>query len=116
MWQTVDLTKYVDSNLIDSGTVNFNFSAWLGGYINQDDSAQTSINFFDNSNQLVGNTATLGPVLAVDRSSVTSLLPRSITSVVPIGARTVTVLVTMIRAVGYLANGDADNIVLYFFL
>jgi hypothetical protein len=74
MWQTVNLTGLIDPLLIDNQTVWFNFSAWIGGYANQDDNAQASLTFLNQTNQKVGNTITLGPILAAARGSITSLL------------------------------------------
>lgn len=115
MWQTIDLTQYVDESLIDSGIVNFNLSAWLGGYTSQDDSARISLDFYDASRQYVGNQTTIGPVLSSDRLLSTSLLARSATGSIPVGARTVTLLVTMIRDTGTLNSADVDNIGLYLY-
>jgi len=50
MWQTIDLNNYVDSGLIDTHTVKFNLSAWMGGYLVQDDNARVSLSFIDQFN------------------------------------------------------------------
>jgi hypothetical protein len=32
MWQTVNVSDYADPFLIDAHIINFNLSAWLGGF------------------------------------------------------------------------------------
>ena len=115
MWQIINLTNYVSQILIDNQTVNFNLSAWLGGITNQDDNVVITLTFLDQSNQMVGNSISIGPVLAVDRGNHTSLIPLGANGFVPIGARSVTLLVTITRISGLQNNGDVDNIVLYLY-
>ena len=115
MWQIINLTDYVSPILLDNQTVSFNLSAWLGGVTNQDDNVVITLTFLGLSNQIVGNSISIGPVLAIDRGSHTSLIPLQATGFVPIGARSVTLLVTITRVSGLQNNGDVDNIVLYLY-
>ncbi|CAF4083993.1 unnamed protein product [Adineta steineri] len=115
VWQTSNMTSSINPLLIDNQKVWFDFSAWIGGYLAQDDNAQVSLTFLNQSNQNVGNTTILGPVLAVDRGDITSLLFRQAIGRVPVGARTFTVQITMTRLAGTDADGDADNIVLFLY-
>jgi hypothetical protein len=110
MWQIIDLTNYVDPLLIDTQTVKFNLSAWLGGYSTQDDSAEISLTFTDQANQMVGNSSSIGPVLANDRGNQTSLVFCQTNGLVPAGARFVIVFVTITRFTGTTDNGAVDNI------
>ncbi|CAF3094170.1 unnamed protein product [Rotaria sp. Silwood2] len=110
MWQTINLTDYADSSLIDSETVKFNLSAWLGGYVHHNDRAAVSLTFDDQANHMVGNVTSIGPVDNVDRSNVTSFLFQYTTGLVPAGARSVTVLVVITRAIGPINDGYADDI------
>ncbi len=110
MWQTVNMTSSVNPLSIDSQTVWFNFSAWIGGYSNQDDNAQASLTFINQANQQVGNTTTIGPVLAPARGDVSSLLFQQANGLVPVGARSFMVMVTITRLVGTYNDGDIDNI------
>ncbi|UJR24632.1 hypothetical protein I4U23_006006 [Adineta vaga] len=112
MWQINDMTISIDPILIDNQTISFNFSAWIGGYLDQDDNAQISLTFLNQTNQNIGNTTILGPVLAIDRGQRTSLLYRQENGQVPIGSRSFKVLVTMTRFNGSYNDGDIDNIVL----
>jgi len=116
MWQTINLTNYVDPYFIDIQGVQFNFSAWIGGYIDQDDNARASLSFFDQLNQPIGSGVTIGPVLAIDRVNITLLLFRQTQGWLPAGTRFITVTVTITRVFGSISNGDIDNIVLTLYL
>ncbi|CAF1429513.1 unnamed protein product [Adineta ricciae] len=111
MWQKQNFTSYFYS-LIDDQTVRFNFSAWIGGAGNQDDAVEASLMFFNQSNQMIGNATTIGPVRAADRGNVTSLLFRQANGQVPSGTRSFEVLVKFTRSSGTYDNGAIDNIVL----
>lgn len=115
MQQVVDLTGYADPNLIDTGTVNFNVSAWLGGRDNQADRVVVSVSFENQTGTTIGSTTTIGPVTNSDRGGVTELLYRDTTGIVPIGARSVTVQVSFIKSYGGYNNGFADNIGIYLY-
>ena len=115
MWQTISLADYVHPTLIDSQTVKFNFSAWIGGYFTDDDCATVSLSFANQANQRTGSIVTLGPVLAVNRSNQSSLLFSQANGFVPLGARSLTVLVTIIRAAGSFNDGDVDNVAVYLY-
>ncbi|CAF1426828.1 unnamed protein product, partial [Adineta steineri] len=115
MWQTVNMTSSIDPLLIDSQTVRFNFSAWLGGYSSEDDNAEATLTFYDQSNHKTGNISTLGPVLAADRGYQTLLLFRQTQGLVPIGARSFTVTVTFTHVVGLLTDADVDNIAVHLY-
>ena len=116
MWQTINLTDFADPGLIDAQQVKFNLSAWLGGYSTQDDNTEVSIVFMDQANQVLVGGVTIGPVLAIDRSSQTKLLYRQTNGSVPANARQVTVIVAMTRTLGPACNSDADNIALNLYL
>ncbi|CAF4019017.1 unnamed protein product, partial [Adineta steineri] len=116
MWQYVNMTSSINPVLIDNQTVRFNFSAWIGGYSSQDDNVQVSLTFINQLNQAVGSTIVLGPVLAVDRGSVSELLFKQTSGLVPTSARSSLVTVTITRTAGISDNdGCVDNIGLYFY-
>ncbi|CAF4153584.1 unnamed protein product, partial [Adineta steineri] len=115
MWQYINMTNSTNPILIDNQTVYFDFSAWIGGYAGDDDNAQVSLTFKDEADQSIDSTITLGPILAIDRKSVTSLLFRQANGLVPIGARSCMVIVTITRASGTVNDGDIDNIALDFY-
>ncbi|CAF4629278.1 unnamed protein product, partial [Rotaria socialis] len=105
MWQTINLTNYADSALIDTGTVKFNLSAWLGGVSNQNDSATVFLSFTDQANQTIGSMTSIGPVLDTDRGGLTVLIFRQTSGLVPVGARSTSLLVTFAWARGGYNNG-----------
>ncbi|CAF1374011.1 unnamed protein product [Adineta steineri] len=85
MWQYVNMTSTINAVLIDSHTVYYNFSAWLGGWQGDRDSAQASLTFYNQTNQTMGSTVALGPVTHTDRADITSLLYREADGIVPVG-------------------------------
>jgi len=115
MWQTVNLTNTIDPHLIDNHVVKFNLSAWIGGWSSQNDNAQVSVIFFDQTNQIIGSQTTIGPVLAADRGSQSSLLFRQANDYVPIGARSFTVIVLITCSVSPSNDGSIDNIGIYLY-
>jgi hypothetical protein len=94
---------------IDAGDVTFDLSAFLGGYLSDNDNAALSAVFRDASNTGLG-TFTLGPVLATDRNNLTGLLERSTSGAVPIGTRNILLTLTMNRTDGSSNDGYADNL------
>jgi hypothetical protein len=109
--QTVDVTRY--GSAIDGGAVTYSLSGWLGGWDSQDDNATVTITFQDASASTVG-TGLIGPVVAADRNNVTSFLQRSSSGNVPKGARSVVVVVSMVRTDGAANDGYADDLSLVF--
>ncbi|UJR18827.1 hypothetical protein I4U23_021955 [Adineta vaga] len=109
MWQKRNFTSFFHS-LIDNQTVWFNFSAWIGGRGENDDNSQASVMFFDKFNQMTGNISTIGPVLASDRSNITSLIFRQKGGRVPNGTRSFQIFVKFTRTGGTYNNGAIDNI------
>jgi hypothetical protein len=105
------MTNSINPSLIDSQLIWFNFSAWIGGYNSQDDNAQVSLTFMDQTNQKVGNITTIGPILAIQRSNISSLLFEQANGIVPVGARSFIVIVTLTRFEGVFNDGSIDDIV-----
>jgi hypothetical protein len=94
---------------IDSGLATFRLRAWLGGSGTQDDSALLTAIF----NDAFGNslaTATLSGPFAVERGFTTGLMLREHTGSVPVGTRSVQVVITMLRVSGTYNNGYADEV------
>jgi hypothetical protein len=105
--QTIDVSGC--GAAIDGGKVSYTLSGWLGGWEGQDDNAVISVDFQDASGSALG-TATLGPVLAADRSNTTEFLQRSTASQVPKGTRTLQVTVVMTRTEGTTNDGYLDDL------
>jgi hypothetical protein len=104
MWQTIDVTNKVNPLLIDNQTVRYNLSAWLGGYDTQDDNAAVSLTFINSNNQLVGNATSIG------RGNQKSLLYQETDGLVPVGTRSMLLMVTLTRTAGVRNNGEVDSI------
>jgi hypothetical protein len=106
------MTQRIDvSNLagpIDSNSVDFALSAWLGGYSSQNDSATVLAHFLDGTNSEIG-VAQLMPVTAAERGNVTKLLFRQQLGDLPILTRSIDIELTAVRATGE-NDGYADNI------
>ncbi len=93
----------------DAGALSYSLKGWLGGRSSQNDNANVTATFRSGSGASLG-TATIGPVLAVDRNSITGMVQRSKTGAVPPGTRTISVMVTMTRTVGGNCDGFADDL------
>ena len=115
MWQTVNMIRTISPSLIDNQTVWFNFSAWIGGYRDQDDNAIVSLTFLNQMNQSIGSNTTLGPVLAVDRQNISSLLFHQAGGLVPVSTRSFRVVVKATRLSGADNDGSVDNIGVNFY-
>jgi uncharacterized protein (TIGR03437 family) len=106
---TQDIDVSAAAATIDTSKVTFNFMGWLGGYNSQNDSLSVKAEFRDWSGKALGS-ATIGPVLATDRSNLTSLLQRLQTGGVPAGTRYVRVAITAVRTDGSDNDALADSL------
>lgn len=111
-----DINVAANAADIDSGHVQCGTSAWLGGFADQDDQATFTVTFVNDQNVALAS-ATIGPVTAADRNSVTGLMPRSTSVTVPPKTRVIraTVALTRKSSVGTYNDGYADslNVTLY---
>lgn len=98
-----------DAAAIDTGTVTFALSGYLGGFADQRDNAMLTVNF-RNAGSTILSTASIGPVSNTDRGNATALLLRSTTGTVPAGTRTVEVVLALTRLDGSYDDGYADNL------
>ena len=97
------------SNDIDAGNARFDVSAWIGGYSSQGDMAVVRVAFYGAGSQLLG-TSTIGPVLYTDRASMTGLLYRAASGIVPANARRATISMEFTRIDGSANDGYLDNV------
>jgi hypothetical protein len=106
------ITQRIDvgnlSSMIDEGNLDFLLSAWLGGYLDQNDTATVIARFRDGTNNQIGM-AQLAAVTAGQRGNVTSLLLREQFGDIPTLTRFVDIELTATRATGE-NDGYADNI------
>jgi hypothetical protein len=105
--QTINVGQYASA--IDSGTISYLLSGWLGGWDGQDDNATVTATF-QNASGIALSSGTIGPVLSSDRSGASGLLYRSTTGTVPTGTRSVLVVATITRTAGTANDGYADNL------
>ena len=112
--QTIDLTSVCPgaAAAIDKGDALYNFQGWLGGYANQDDFAKVTAEFKDKNGTTLTK-ATLGPVLAADRQSVTGFVGQLAADFVPAGTRSILVTMEFKRVSPSYDDGYADDLALY---
>jgi hypothetical protein len=115
MWQDMPLNSSIALSLIQNQQVWFQVSAWIGGYLNQDDNARLELTFQNRTRQSIGNVTTLGPVSASDRGYQSALLFRRAIGRVPVAAVSVRVQVVFTRLGGNHNDGAIDNIELLFY-
>ncbi len=94
---------------IDAGGLGWSLSAFIGGYSTQGDDASVTASFLDPDNLLIGS-QTIGPVSTADRKSVTALLPRTASGVLPPNTRSIQVVITAVRSEGNYNDGYIDNV------
>ena len=111
MWQSIDLTTAVNVDLVED-QLEFELSAWLGGWSNQEDNARVILTFLDHMGMTATDPVTLGPVTALDRNNVTSMVYREIRSPVPAGTASALVRVVLTRRSEIDNDGSIDNIAL----
>jgi uncharacterized protein (TIGR03437 family) len=106
---TQDIDVAGAASQIDSGKVTFNFSAWIGGYYDQDDNITVTAKFMNWQGTVLGSSV-LGPVLAAERNNVSSLLKKLQTGSIPVGTRMIRITMDSIRKAGSDDDGLADSL------
>ena len=94
---------------IDAGMATYSLSGWLGGFSSQDDNATLTVTFRNAGATAIGS-ATIGPVTAADRGSATGMLLRNAAGAVPVGTRTIDVVLQLTRVSGTYNDGYADEL------
>lgn len=84
--QTLDVSPCATD--IDTGTLRYSLSAYLGGHGTNTDAMTFTATFLDSSQATIG-WKQLGPVTPSDRNSVTRLVQQSATGTLPVGTRSV---------------------------
>ena len=105
--QTINVTA--GSATINGGAVRYDLSGFLGGFDRQDDNAVLLAVFRDGSGASLG-TATIGPVLAADRSNATGLLLQATSGFVPAGTESIDVGLQFTLVSPVYNDGYADNV------
>jgi hypothetical protein len=108
--QTVDLSAVALD--IDSGTVPYELSGALGGFIIDPSAASVTVEFLDDNGFMLG-TGGIRPVTVLDRWFLTRLIERESTGMIPVGTRRARVVVTLKDCnpvLGNYNNAYADNL------
>ena len=108
--QTVDLSGAAAQ--IDTGTVPYTLSGWLGGFLDDPSEASVTVQFLAANQSSLGG-ARIGPVGVVERVFRTALLHRSNTGLIPAGTRSAVVVLTLKDcnpAPSHYNNAYADNL------
>jgi hypothetical protein len=94
---------------ISEGHLQFRFSAFLGGNLDEAEGAVATLTFSDANLQKLGE-ASLPSITPLDRAGQTGLFAVETSDYLPVGTYTISVSVNFIGAVGELNDGYADNI------
>ena len=106
-FQDIDVSSA--TAMIDSGSLTYALSGWLGGLSGQGDSSVLGVQFQDWKGNVLGAT-TLGPLSDADRSLASALLLLTQNGNVPPGTRVIRVSLTMTRTDGSDNDGLADSL------
>ncbi|HEX8616975.1 MAG TPA: Ig-like domain-containing protein, partial [Thermoanaerobaculia bacterium] len=95
---------------IDAGTMLANLSGLFGGYLGVNDRMTMTARFLDGMGVQLA-TASIGDVTAAERGSQTLLVPEFAIAGVPVGTRSIEVVLTAVDSGdGNYGNGYADNV------
>lgn len=106
-YQDIDVSAA--AGLIDSGSVNYQLMAWLGGVSSERDNAIVTADFRKWDGTTL-RTVRLGPVSPADRNYQSGLLQIVQNGQTPAGTRMVRITTTMTRMDGANNDGLADNL------
>jgi hypothetical protein len=87
----------------------YELSGYFGGYASDTGYAALSIRFISGTGQRLGSRR-IGGVTPQDRKDQTGLLPRGVDGTVPLGTRSIDVVLTMYSEQGSYNDGFADNL------
>lgn len=97
---------------VDAGTATYRFSAWIGGWREQNDLCEPVLLFTegaDGTGNTIGRDFLIGGQ-AADRGGVTGFLPYETTGSVPPGARSAHVALEFSRVDGVYNDGYCDSL------
>jgi hypothetical protein len=99
-----------EASTIDGGNVMYNLSGWLGGYTVYNGQAVVTATFLDVNGKPLGTPAQLSGVNASARGDETGFIAQSATGNVPVGTRTISVLLQFTDTGASYNIGYADNL------
>ncbi|NEU72318.1 PEP-CTERM sorting domain-containing protein [Hassallia byssoidea VB512170] len=97
------------ASIIDKGKGAFNLSGWLGGYTTDLDSAQLDISFLGQDNKSLGK-ASIISYTPEQRNNQTGLFFQSNKGVVPVGTKSINVVLNANYVRGRVNDAYADNL------
>lgn len=108
LMQTINVSSAATS--IDTGTITYNLSGWLGGYGIYAGQAVVTASFLDGSGNLLGAPGELYGVTASVRGDANAFIAKSSTGAVPAGTRSIAVQLQFINTSASYNIGYADNL------
>jgi len=108
LMQTVNVSSAASA--IDTGTITYNLSGWLGGYGVYSGQAVVTATFLDASGNVLGKPGVLNGGTASARGSANAFIAKSNTGTVPVGTRSIDVQLQFINTSGSYNIGYADNL------
>jgi hypothetical protein len=113
-WGDAALTQTVNvasaGSTIDAGGVTYSFTGWLGGWGSDTGQAVVTAVFLNSSGAPVGTPAQLSGGTASARSNNDEFLAESATGTVPVGTRSIQVLIQFIDTDSHQNVGYVDNL------
>jgi hypothetical protein len=106
--QTVEVRAAAKA--IDGGTLEYQLSAWLGGWSDRSESALVTAVFLDDDGRSTGSPVVLGDPGANQRGHRTGLIARVTHGTIPVGTRRITVTVDLPSGLSSYQSAFADNI------
>jgi hypothetical protein len=106
---TQDVNVASKKGLITAGKAKATLSGALGGYATQNDALVVTATFLSAAGDRLG-VVKIGPVGAMERKTLTGMIPKSVTKPVPVQTRTVRVTLGASRTSGSYNDGYADNL------
>jgi hypothetical protein len=106
-YQVVDVSA--QSAAINTGSVGYDLTGWLGGWTSQGDNAMLYVSFLDAASQVLG-TAALGPVTPAHRNNSTGLIYQEASGLLPVNTHHIELALSMERLNPNDNDGYADNL------
>ncbi|HWW08566.1 alkaline phosphatase family protein [Collimonas sp.] len=108
LMQTINVSAA--GSAIDTGTVTYSLSGWLGGYAGNAGQAVVTATFLGAAGQVLGNPGELSGVTASARGNANAFIVKSNNGTVPAGTRSIAVQLQFINTSGSYNVGYADNL------
>jgi hypothetical protein len=97
------------SSIIDQGKGGYNLSAWLGGYVTDQDNVLLNLDFLNKDGLSLGKTSIASPT-PEERNNTTGLFFKSTQGILPVGSRQINVTLNMNYVRGRVNDAYADKL------